>query len=58
METMTLLPNTPAVDLITLSDADLEHWFATIGLAVHVVPHCNTADCTICFHPTSTIRAA
>ncbi len=55
---MTLLPNTPAVDLLTLSDADLERWFATIGLDVDAVPHCNAADCTICFHPTSATRAA
>lgn len=58
METMTLLPNTPAVDLLTLSDADLKRWFATIGLDVDAVPHCNAADCTICFHPTSATRAA
>lgn len=50
MNTMTLIHTTEkADDLLTMSDSDLESWFAEAGLAVEAVPHCSTAGCTECF---------
>ncbi|MCZ7534421.1 MAG: hypothetical protein M5U23_13670 [Acidimicrobiia bacterium] len=58
METMTLIQTTEAVDLITLSDRDLETWFASTGLDVKAVSHCDSAGCELCFPTMPSIRAA
>lgn len=58
METMTLVQKTETVDLITLSDTNLESWFAIAGLDVKAVVHCDTAGCEICFPTTQSVRAA
>ena len=50
MKTMTLIHTAEkAHDLLTMSDDDLERWFADAGLTVEAVPHCSSAGCTTCF---------
>lgn len=58
METMTLEQKTETVDLTTLSDTNLESWFANAGLDVEAVSHCNSAGCEICFPTIQSVRAA
>jgi len=48
METMHLVQTPHTTDLMAVSDADLEAFFATAGLTVEVVAHCNTAGCPLC----------
>jgi hypothetical protein len=57
METMHLIQTPPATDLMTMSDSDIEAFFATAGLDVDVVVHCNTVGCSLCF-AAATARAA
>jgi hypothetical protein len=50
MTTMTLIHTTEKhVDLLTMSDAALETWFAEAGLPVETVAHCSSAGCSMCF---------
>jgi len=49
METMHLIQPSQTADLTTVSDSDLEAIFASAGLDVDVVAHCNTAGCQVCF---------
>jgi hypothetical protein len=48
METMHLIQTPQATDLMSLSDPDLEGFFASAGLPVTVVAHCNTVGCAVC----------
>jgi hypothetical protein len=48
METMHLIQTQPTTDLMSLSDSDLEAFFASAGLAVVVVAHCDTVGCAVC----------
>jgi hypothetical protein len=49
METMHLVqtPQTPSLE--SLSDTDIEAFFASAGLPVEVVAHCDTPGCSVCF---------
>lgn len=50
MTTMTLIHTTEKKDdLLTMSDAALEAWFAEVGLPVHAMTNCASADCPVCF---------
>jgi hypothetical protein len=49
METMHLVQTPHTTDLMSLSDSDLEAFFASTGLTVEVVAHCNTVGCSVCF---------
>ena len=42
---------TATMDLTDLADDAIEAFFATSGLAVEVVDHCDRADCPTCFSP-------
>jgi len=57
METMHLVQTPHTTDLMSLSDPDLEAFFASAGLTVEVVTHCNTVGCSVCF-AAATARAA
>jgi hypothetical protein len=57
METMHLIQTPQTTDLMSLSDSDIEAFFASAGLTVEVVTHCNTAECSVCF-AAATARAA
>ena len=48
METMHLIQTPQATDLTSLSDPDLEVFFASAGLPVTVVAHCATVGCSVC----------
>ena len=48
METMHLIQTPQATDLMSLSDPDLEVFFASAGLAVTVVAHCDTVGSAVC----------
>jgi hypothetical protein len=60
MKTMMLIETKPRTEeLMTVSDAELESWFADAGLTVRAVTHCDSGACVICFEPTvSAARAA
>jgi hypothetical protein len=49
-----MLETTPS---ITMTDAELEAWFAAAGLTVTVVPSCPDPSCRFC-NPTALDRAA
>jgi hypothetical protein len=49
METMHLVQTPHAIDFNSLSDIDIEAFFASAGLPVEVVTHCSTPDCSTCF---------
>ncbi len=51
MEKMQLVHTTEATDLTTLADADLEAFFAGVGVEVKIVAHCNDVTCPACFAP-------
>ena len=51
METINMLPTIGTTDLMTLSDAEIEGFFAEFGLGVDVVDHCPEASCPVCFRP-------
>lgn len=53
METMHLLQTPPTADITSLSDSDLEAFFASAGLSVDVVTHCSTIGCTVCLTETA-----
>jgi hypothetical protein len=57
METMHLVQTPHTTDLMSLSDSALEAFFASDGLTVEVVAHCNASECSVC-HPQTTVRAA
>ena len=57
METMHLVQTLHTTDLMSLSDSALEAFFASAGMSVEVVAHCNAAECSVC-HPETTVRAA
>jgi hypothetical protein len=48
METMHLIQTPQTTDLMSLSDSDLEAFFASAGLDVAVVAHCDTVGCAVC----------
>jgi hypothetical protein len=48
METMHLIQTPHPTDLMSLSDSDLEAFFASNGLTVAVVAHCDTVGCAAC----------
>ena len=48
METMHLIQTPQTTDLMSLSDSDLKAFFASAGLSVDVVAHCDTASCVVC----------
>jgi hypothetical protein len=45
---MHLIQTPQTTDLMSLSDSDLEAFFASAGLAVVVVAHCDTVGCAVC----------
>ena len=49
METMHLIQTPHTADLTSLSDSDLEALFASEGVTVEVVIHCDTGGCPVCF---------
>jgi hypothetical protein len=49
METMQLIQTAPTTDLLSVSDSDIEAFFASAGLTAQVVAHCDTAGCPVCF---------
>jgi hypothetical protein len=50
MNTMTLVHTTEKTDsLLTMTNTELEAWFADAGLSVETVSHCPSAGCTMCF---------
>jgi hypothetical protein len=49
MERMQLIQTPQTTDLRPLSDAEIEAIFASAGLSVEVVAHCNSAGCPMCF---------
>jgi len=51
METMQLVHTAETTDITTLSDADLEAYFADAGLEVVVVARCDDVTCPACFAP-------
>jgi len=57
METLQLIQTPQTIDLMSLSGSDIEAFFASAGLAVDVVTHCNTAGCTLCFAATAATAA-
>ena len=48
METMHLIQTPQATDLMSLLDPDLEAFFASAGLPVTIVAHCDTVGCAVC----------
>ena len=48
METMHLIQTPQIADLMSLSDSELEAFFASAGLTVDVVAHCDTLGCAVC----------
>jgi hypothetical protein len=48
MEAMQLIQTPHTIDLMSLSDSDLEAFFASAGLAVSAVTHCGTVGCAVC----------
>jgi hypothetical protein len=48
METMHLIQTPQTTDLTSLSDSDLEEFFASVGLSVDVVALCDTIGCVAC----------
>lgn len=52
METMQLIHTPDSTDLMTLSNTDLEAFFADAGLAGEVVDNCDDARCPTCFAAT------
>ena len=57
MKEMHLVQTPQTADLMSVSDSELEGFFAAAGLAVTVVAHCNAAGCAVCFAEASA-RAA
>jgi hypothetical protein len=49
METMHLVQTPQTPDISSMSDADLEAFFASAGLPAEVVTHCDTPNCSDCF---------
>ena len=56
METMHLIQTPQTTDLMSLSDSDLKAFFASAGLSIDVVAHCDTLGCAVC--PTETTAQA
>ena len=56
METMHLIQTPHTTDLLSLSDTDLEAYFASAGLIAEVVTRCDTPRCRAC--PTDVVERA
>ena len=50
---MHLIQTPHTTDLLSLSDTNLEAYFASARLTVEVVAHCNTVGCAVCLTETA-----
>ena len=48
METMHMIQTPQTTDLMSLSDSDLKAFFASVGLSIDVIAHCDTLGCEEC----------